>query len=144
MTAAGLRVGVDVGGTFTDVIAYDADRDTVTVGKRLTDAEPPRRTACSTAVAGVAGERVGGLERFAHGTTMGLNALLQRRGAVVGLLCTEGFRDVLEIRRGHPRGRVRPAAGRRHRRSCRAVAGSRCASGCGPTGRCTAAGRGRA
>src|SRR5262249_40915508 len=35
-----------------------------------------------------------------HGTTVGLNALLERRGAVVGLLCTQGFRDVLEVRRG--------------------------------------------
>ena len=39
-------------------------------------------------------------EYFLHGTTVGLNALLERRGATVGLLCTEGFRDALELRRG--------------------------------------------
>jgi N-methylhydantoinase A len=98
----GSWVGVDVGGTFTDVITYDATKATVSVGKRLTDPAHPARgvvTAVEQVVDG-AGAEMHSLARFAHGTTVGLNALLQRRGAVVGMLCTEGFRDVLEIRRG--------------------------------------------
>ena len=43
---------------------------------------------------------MGKVDFFLHGTTVGLNALLERKGSKVGLLCTKGFRDILEIRRG--------------------------------------------
>ncbi|WP_424531910.1 hydantoinase/oxoprolinase family protein [Sphaerisporangium viridialbum] len=93
-------IGVDVGGTFTDLVSYDAETGEITVAKRPTTPEAPE-IGVLAAVDAAAG--AGLLERcsyFVHGTTVGLNALLERRGATVGLITTEGFRDVLEIRRG--------------------------------------------
>jgi N-methylhydantoinase A/oxoprolinase/acetone carboxylase beta subunit len=84
-------VGVDTGGTFTDLVAADG-----TVAKvPSTPAEPGR--AVAVAVAAAVGE--GGVEVLAHGTTVATNALLERRGAVVALVTNEGFEDVIEIAR---------------------------------------------
>src|SRR5262245_1395383 len=94
------RIGVDVGGTFTDLIAYDAATGEVTLSKSASTADAPEQAVIDAVGAGVPAEVVAGAEYFLHGTTVGLNALLQRSGARVGLLCTAGFRDVLEIRRG--------------------------------------------
>jgi len=94
-----LRIGVDVGGTFTDLIVSDEATGTVVVGKELTTPEAPERGVLA-AVDGTLSDGLTGARDFVHGTTVGLNALLERRGAVVGLLATKGFRDVLEIRRG--------------------------------------------
>ncbi|MEV7967673.1 hydantoinase/oxoprolinase family protein [Sphaerisporangium sp. NPDC088356] len=93
-------IGIDVGGTFTDLVSYDAETGEITVAKQPTTPEAPEIgvLAALDAAAGA-----GLLERcsyLVHGTTVGLNALLERRGATVGLITTEGFRDVLEIRRG--------------------------------------------
>jgi N-methylhydantoinase A len=93
------RIGVDVGGTFTDLIYLDDDTGQVTVGKG-----PSNPAAVDEAVRAVVSGSVdeAGLGRstyFLHGTTVGLNALLERKGARVGILTTEGFRDVLEVRR---------------------------------------------
>jgi N-methylhydantoinase A len=93
------RIGVDVGGTFTDLIFLDEETGRVTVGKG-----PSNPAAVDQAVQAVVDDSVGeaGLGRadyFLHGTTVGLNALLERKGARVGILTTEGFRDVLEVRR---------------------------------------------
>ncbi len=93
------RIGVDVGGTFTDLIFLDEETGQVTVGKG-----PSNPSAVDQAVQAVVADSVGeaGLGRadyFLHGTTVGLNALLERKGARVGILTTEGFRDVLEVRR---------------------------------------------
>jgi len=93
------RLGVDVGGTFTDVVIYN-DRE-----RRIELAKGPSTPAAPDE--GVL-EIVSALPRdlrtrcrlFVHGTTVGLNALLERRGATVGLLATAGFRDVLAMRRG--------------------------------------------
>jgi N-methylhydantoinase A len=94
------RLGVDVGGTFTDLIVRDDATGAVLVGKELSSADAPD-DAVLRAIEATLGD--GGLARaavFVHGTTVGLNALLERRGATVGLLATSGFRDVLEVRRG--------------------------------------------
>ena len=93
------RIGIDVGGTFTDLIVLDEESGEITVGKG-----PSNPAAVDQAVQGVLTSTTdrSALERagyFLHGTTVGLNALLERKGARVGLLTTEGFRDVLEIRR---------------------------------------------
>jgi N-methylhydantoinase A len=93
------RIGVDVGGTFTDLIHFDDDTGEVTVGKGPTDP-----SHVDAGVQGVVSETLGdGLLAdtafFLHGTTVGLNALLERRGAKVALLTTKGFRDILEQRR---------------------------------------------
>jgi N-methylhydantoinase A/oxoprolinase/acetone carboxylase beta subunit len=90
------RIGVDVGGTFTDVIFTRADGDAV-VRKLLST--PP--TYDRAVLAGVR-ELSGGEEALAeiiHGTTIATNAVLERRGSPTALVTTAGFRDVLELRR---------------------------------------------
>ena len=94
------RIGVDVGGTFTDLIFYDDESGQVLVGKEPTTPAAPEGGVVAAVRSAVADERVGRSEYFLHGTTVGLNSLLERRGASVGLLATRGFRDTLEIRRG--------------------------------------------
>ena len=94
------RIGVDVGGTFTDLIFYDDESGEIRVGKEPTTPSAPQEGVLNTIAAAVPAERVGAAEYFLHGTTVGLNSLLTRTGAVVGLLATSGFRDILEVRRG--------------------------------------------
>jgi N-methylhydantoinase A len=94
------RLGVDVGGTFTDLIFYDEASGETRVAKAPTTPASPEQGILHAVSAGVPADRLQQAQFFLHGTTVGLNALLERRGAVVGLLATEGFRDVLEIRRG--------------------------------------------
>jgi len=92
-----LTVGVDIGGTFTDVVVID-DHGSVRAAKAAST--PPhygRGVLEGLAKLGVTGSEIG---RFVHGTTTAINAILTKRGAPTGLLTTHGFRDVLEIRRG--------------------------------------------
>lgn len=94
------RIGVDIGGTFTDLVVYDDRTGDISVQKVPTTPASPE-IGCVDAVRRASTDDVlSDCEYFLHGTTVGLNALLERRGAKVGLLCTEGFRDALEIRRG--------------------------------------------
>jgi N-methylhydantoinase A/oxoprolinase/acetone carboxylase beta subunit len=88
----GFRLGVDTGGTFTDVVTADG-RST----KVLSDPADPTQAVA----AGIAAVASGDLPpaTLAHGTTVATNALLERRGANVGLITTEGLRDVIEIAR---------------------------------------------
>src|SRR3954468_10737275 len=95
----GVRIGVDVGGTFTDLIAHEPGTGAVVVGKLLTS-EAPDEGVLRAIGGALSPDALAGAETFVHGTTVGLNALLERRGATVGLLVTRGFRDVLELRRG--------------------------------------------
>ncbi|HZT54246.1 MAG TPA: hydantoinase/oxoprolinase family protein, partial [Gaiellaceae bacterium] len=90
------RIGIDVGGTFTDLIFYDDQAGTIVVDKQPTTPAAPEEGVLRL----LDGIPVEHARLFLHGTTVGLNALLERRGATVGLLTTAGFRDVLEIRRG--------------------------------------------
>ena len=94
------RIGVDIGGTFTDLIYYDDVSGESLVAKVPTTPDNPDEGVVTAIGQAVPADRVKAAEYFLHGTTVGINALLQRRGAVVGLLTTEGFRDILEIRRG--------------------------------------------
>lgn len=94
------RIGVDIGGTFTDLVYYDDTDGSVVVEKVPTTPTHPEKGCINAVETGVPR---GVLERatyFLHGTTVGLNALLERRGATIGMLTTAGFRDVLEIRDG--------------------------------------------
>ena len=95
-SAGGTIVGVDVGGTFTDLFHYDEAR-----GSFRTAKVPSNRG--DEAVGFLAGLQsfgpVADLGSIVHGTTVGTNALLERKGARVGLITTAGFRDVLEMRR---------------------------------------------
>ena len=99
------RIGVDVGGTFTDVLAADA-AGRVRFAKT---ASTPRDQSLGVMraladLAGALGTELGALlsrtERIVHGMTVATNALLERKGARVGLLTTWGHRDVLEMREG--------------------------------------------
>ncbi|MGB3832673.1 MAG: hydantoinase/oxoprolinase family protein [Mesorhizobium sp.] len=97
----GLVAGVDVGGTFTDICIVDEATGAVVVGK-----VPTTRNQAEGFVGGLRQlADVAALRFIAHGTTVGTNALLERKGARTGLLATHGFRDLLELGR-----RTRPAA----------------------------------
>ena len=93
------RIGVDIGGTFTDLIFYDDETGAEIIGKVPTTPESPDEGVISAVRGSLAPEQIANSQYFLHGTTVGLNSLLERRGAKVGMLCTKGFRDVLEIRR---------------------------------------------
>ena len=94
------RIGVDVGGTFTDLITYDDATGDVRVVKEPTTPWAPEEGVVEAVRGGVPEQLLRIAAFFMHGTTIGLNALLERRGGSVGLLSTRGFRDVLEIGRG--------------------------------------------
>lgn len=94
------RFSVDIGGTFTDLLCYDDRTGELLVGKVPTTPDNPEQGAIRAIMETVPENLIRNSQYFLHGTTVGLNALLERRGAVVGLLTTEGFRDVLELRRG--------------------------------------------
>ena len=87
---------MDVGGTFTDLFCFDADSLSFRIAK-----VPSNRG--DEAVGFLDGLRqfgaISDLGAIVHGTTVGTNALLERKGAKVGLITTTGFRDVLEMRR---------------------------------------------
>ncbi len=94
-------VGVDVGGTFTDFYAIDRESGRIAVHKTPSTPANPA-DAILTGLAALAadhGVASAGITRLAHGTTVATNALIQRRGAPVALITTEGFRDLLEIGR---------------------------------------------
>ena len=93
------RIGVDVGGTFTDLIFLDDATGQVTVGKGPSNPSAVDEAVRAVVSSSVDEQGVAGSSYFLHGTTVGLNALLERKGARVGILTTEGFRDVLEVRR---------------------------------------------
>ena len=94
VTLSPLSVGVDVGGTYTDLVAVDA-RGNVTTKKI------PSTPADQSAGVAHALEMLGGatVSRFVHGTTVATNMLLERAGARVALVATEGFTDVLHLAR---------------------------------------------
>src|SRR6478672_8329377 len=90
-----LIVGIDVGGTFTDLFRFDSSARTFTTAK-----VPSRRgDEASGFLNGL--RALGGVPEgsIVHGTTVGTNTLLERRGPRIGVITTRGFRDVLEMRR---------------------------------------------
>ena len=90
-------VGVDVGGTFTDLIAYGADGILHSAKVPSLPGEQWRGVLDALATLGIAPASI---RAFVHGTTIATNALLERKGARTGLVTTEGFRDLLEIGKG--------------------------------------------
>ncbi len=96
-----LRVGIDIGGTFTDLIAFDERTGALSIGKVLTTPSEPAlgvQTGIAETLAN-AGEGPGAVSGIIHGTTLVTNALIERKGAITALLTTKGFRDAIEIRR---------------------------------------------
>src|SRR5438477_9518259 len=97
------RVGVDIGGTFTDLVLIDDAGGELTVGKVLTTPADP-----SSAVAEVLADALRranaapeAVQHVIHGTTLVTNAIIERKGARTALLTTRGFRDAYEIAREH-------------------------------------------
>ncbi|HWU16423.1 MAG TPA: hydantoinase/oxoprolinase family protein [Devosia sp.] len=97
------RIATDVGGTFTDLVYFETDKATgrQTVRTEKSDTTPPNFEQGVLNVIKKAGLSVAEADFFAHGTTVVINALTERKGAKVGLVTTTGFRDVLEIARGN-------------------------------------------
>jgi 5-oxoprolinase (ATP-hydrolysing) len=95
------RIGVDVGGTFTDLILVDEENGRIEVDKvPSTPDDPSTGTVVGVRrVCDAAGLRVADLDAILHGTTVATNIVLQRNGARVGMITTEGFRDILHIAR---------------------------------------------
>jgi len=93
--AGGIRLGVDVGGTFTDLVALREGR----VVTAKVPSTPRDQSEGVVAAIGASGVEAGAVDALAHGMTVATNALLERRGARTALVTTEGFRDVLEIAR---------------------------------------------
>ena len=94
--AEGVRIGVDVGGTFTDLVAWDPAGRMESCKVPTTPANPAEGVLHGIATLA---PRTGAWASLAHGTTMVTNAIVERRGAPVGYITTRGFRDVLEIGR---------------------------------------------
>src|SRR5438445_9707938 len=90
-------MGIDVGGTFTDLTAVDAATGRVVVTK--VPSRPRHEAAAVLAGLEALGIASADVRRLVHGTTVGTNAVLERRGARVALLTTAGFRDLIEIGR---------------------------------------------
>lgn len=110
MSAAGepqlqrtIRAATDVGGTFTDLVYFVTDP--VTGGQQVVtakaDTTPPDFERGVLEVFGRSGIALDAVDSLAHGTTVVINALAERKGVVTGLITTEGFRDSLEIARGN-------------------------------------------
>ena len=117
------RVGVDVGGTFTDFVLMDESSGTFVNAKTPSRPEQPQQAILEGLRALLEREGITPSEvaSFVSGTTLGLNTVIQRTGAPTGLLITRGFRDVLELRRVRLPGapsfyaeRPRPLIPRRH------------------------------
>ncbi len=91
------HVGVDVGGTFTDTIAIDADRGAVKLSK--VPSTPPNQAVGFLNGLKQVDIPYEAISWLVHGTTVGTNATLERNGAVCGLVTTRGFRDIIELAR---------------------------------------------
>jgi N-methylhydantoinase A len=100
-----IRLGIDVGGTFTDVIAMDEENGIVYTQFKIPSTPDDPAQAINQAIAQVQIQLVKNqqyklaIRSLHHGTTVGTNALIEKRGARTALLTTEKFRDVLELRR---------------------------------------------
>nr|WP_298925404.1 hydantoinase/oxoprolinase family protein [uncultured Erythrobacter sp.] len=95
------RLGVDVGGTFTDLLLFDNTSGEFWRHKTPSTPHDSSEGILSgvTAITAVAGVDPGDIEFFLHGTTVATNAVLEGKGARVGLLTTEGYRDIMQIAR---------------------------------------------
>ena len=95
----GFRVGVDIGGTFTDIVFLGADGKIHT--KKISSSVEDYAQAIADGLDQVFGEtglQASAVEELRHGTTVASNAILESKGALTGLITTKGFRDILEIR----------------------------------------------
>ena len=100
VSQAGVRVAVDIGGTFTDIVLMSPD-GVLSESKVSTTPDDPSRAVVDGLLALLRELRIapGDVVEILHGTTVGSNTILQKSGAKTGLITTRGFRDVLEIGR---------------------------------------------
>ena len=101
MTERIYRLGCDIGGTFTDFVLLNDETGEIIVNKCLTTPKDPS-DAVEEGIKEMLDKTPGFLERMdevIHGTTLVINAIIERKGAKTGLITTKGFRDVLEIGR---------------------------------------------
>jgi N-methylhydantoinase A len=94
-----IRIAIDIGGTFTNRVVVDDRTAVIASSKTLTIHANPAEGALQGArrALGTAGVAMGDVVGFIHGTTLATNALIEKRGAAVATITTEGFRDILEI-----------------------------------------------
>lgn len=98
-----LRVGIDIGGTFTDLIVVDDQTGTFWVAKTLTTPDDPAVGVRRALIQGLelAGAPAEQIQAVIHGTTLVTNAIIERKGDKTALVTTKGFRDAIEIAREH-------------------------------------------
>ena len=94
-----IRVAVDVGGTFTDVVIMDETTGAIRIEKTSSTPDDPMAAILNGIEQG--GIDLSKVSMFSHGTTVATNALIQRNLPRTAMICTEGFRDVVEIRRAN-------------------------------------------
>lgn len=94
-----VRIGVDVGGTFTDLVLYDATQKKTCYGKLLTTPDDPSEAILNgiSRILQESGYQPSDVHSVVHGTTLVTNTIIERTGAKVGLITTKGFRDSIEI-----------------------------------------------
>ena len=95
-----MQIGVDIGGTFTDIVALGVDGRLVLTKVPSTPKDLLEGTAHAIRrVLALAEATPANVTRFVHGTTVATNAVLEHKGAVTAVLATEGFEDILELGR---------------------------------------------
>jgi N-methylhydantoinase A len=97
------RIGIDIGGTFTDFLLFDGETGRFSIAKTLTTPDVPAQ-AVAIGLAQLSSQTnipIEQVDQIVHGTTLVTNALIERKGAVTALITTRGFRDALEIAREH-------------------------------------------
>jgi N-methylhydantoinase A len=96
-----LRIGVDIGGTFTDLVVFDDATGSFAVAKTLTTPRDPSQAVETLVLETLERERISAnnVQQLIHGTTLVTNAIIERTGSRTALFATEGFRDSIEIRR---------------------------------------------
>src|SRR6476620_6356780 len=93
-TRGGKRLGVDVGGTYTDLVLLDGNAEPTSLKIPSTPSDPAQGVLDGIAALDIDPSK---LEMLVHGSTIGVNTIIQRKGARTGLLTTHGFEDVLDI-----------------------------------------------
>ncbi len=98
-----MRIGVDIGGTFTDFMMFDESTGAFTIGKTLTTLSEPAAgvRAGLLELLELGAQSASSIRQIVHGTTLVTNALIERKGAKTALITTAGFRDAVEIGREH-------------------------------------------
>ena len=103
VSTSGIRVGIDIGGTFTDLLIFDPGHGRFHIGKVLTTSDDPSRAVTEglSALLEASGLTMPVVQGIVHGTTLVTNAIIERKGARTALITTRGFRDAVEIGKEH-------------------------------------------